>query len=57
MALPKCTEERVFGVLKQHYAMGKARYLGIVRNAVRFQLMCVAHNIKRGVSLGQQSVV
>ncbi len=51
----RSTVERVFGTLKQHYAMGKARYLGLVRNAMRFQLMCVAHNIKRGVSLKQES--
>jgi IS5 family transposase len=51
----RCTVERVFGVLKQHYAMGKARYLGLKRNKVRFDLMCVAHNIKRGVSIQQAS--
>lgn len=43
--------ERVFGVLKRHYAMGNARYLGIKRNKSRFGLMCVAHNIKRGMSI------
>ena len=45
--------ERVFGVLKQHYAMGKARYLGLGRNRTRVELMCVAHNIKRGLSIRQ----
>jgi len=43
--------ERVFGVLKRHYAMGNARYLGLARNKARFGLMCVAHNIKRGLSI------
>ncbi len=43
--------ERVFGVLKQHYAMGKARYLGLARNRTRFELMCVAYNLKRGASI------
>lgn len=43
--------ERVFGVLKQHYGMGKARYLGLVRNRTRFELMSVAYNLKRGASL------
>lgn len=43
--------ERVFGVLKLHYAMGNARYLGLARNKARFGLMCVAHNIKRGLSI------
>ena len=47
--------ERVFGVLKQHYGMTTARYLGLARNRTRFELMCVAHNIKRGLSLQQGS--
>ena len=49
----RSTVERVFGVLKQHYGMAKARYLA--RNRTRFELMCVAHNIKRGLSLQQGS--
>ena len=51
----RSTVERVFGVLKQHYGMAKARYLGLARNRTRFELMCVAHNIKRGLSLQQGS--
>ena len=51
----RCTVERVFGVLKQHYGMAKARYLGLGRNRTRFELMCVAHNIKRGYSIQQES--
>lgn len=50
-----CTVERVFGVLKQHYGMAKARYLDLGRNRTRFELMCVAHNIKRGLSIQQAS--
>mgnify|MGYP002725729001 CR=1 FL=1 len=53
----RSTVERVFGVLKQHYGMAKARYLGIDRNRTRFELMCVAHNIKRGISIKQASCV
>ena len=53
----RCTVERVFGVLKQHYGMTKARYLGMRRNRTRFELMCVAHNIKRGFSIMQESCV
>ena len=34
----RCTVERVFGVLKQHYGIGKARYLGLKRNQARFML-------------------
>jgi len=49
----RCTVERVFGVLKQHYGMSKARYLGLDRNRTRFELMCIAHNLKRGLSIQQ----
>jgi len=48
--------ERVFGVLKQHYSMGKARYLGLARNRTRFELMCIAYNLKRGVSIQRSCV-
>ena len=51
----RCTVERVFGVLKQHYGMRKARYLGLARNRTRFNLMCMAYNIKRGFSIKQAS--
>ena len=50
----RSTVERTFGILKQHYGMGQARYMGLVRNQVRFSLMCVAYNIKRGVSLRRE---
>lgn len=43
--------ERVFGILKLHYGMGKARYLGIARNKARLGLMCLAYNIKRRVAI------
>lgn len=43
--------ERVFGVLKQHCAMGKVRYLDLGRNRTRVELMCVAHNSKQGFSI------
>lgn len=46
--------ERVFGVLKLHYGMAQARYLGLARNHMRFGLLCIAYNIKRGVSLLQE---
>ena len=49
----RSTDERVFGVLKQHYEMGKARYLGLGRYRTRVELMCVAHNIKLGLSIIQ----
>lgn len=48
--------ERVFGVLKLHYSMGNARYLGLLRNKARIGLMCVAHNIKRGMTIHRSTV-
>jgi IS5 family transposase len=51
----RSTVERVFGVLKLHYGMAKARYMGLARNRTGFELMCVAHNIKRGLSIQQAS--
>jgi len=50
----RSTVERVFGVLKQHHGMGQARYLGNARNRMRFNLQCVAYNIKRGVNLQKE---
>jgi IS5 family transposase len=47
----RCTVERVFGVLKQHYGIAKARYLGLKRNQARFMLAAMAYNIKRGVAV------
>lgn len=47
----RSTVERVFGVLKQHYGIGKARYLGLQRNQARFMLAAMAYNIKRGVAV------
>ena len=52
----RSTVERVFGVLKQHYRAGKARYIGLKRNTTRFGLMCIAHNVKRGFNLLNTSV-
>lgn len=53
----RSTVERVFGVMKQHYNMRKARYLGLRRNQTWLKLMCIAHNIKRGLSIQQASCV
>ena len=51
----RSTVERVFGVLKQHYGMGKARYLGLARNHTWVMLMSIAYNLKRGCSIQQAS--
>ena len=47
----RCTVERVFGVLKLHYGMGQARYLGLARNLIRFAGMCLAYNLRRGANI------
>lgn len=47
----RSTVERVFGILKQHYGIAKARYLGLQRNQTRFMLAAMAYNIKRGVAV------
>ena len=53
----RSTVERVFGVLKQHYGIGKARYLGLKRNQARFMLAAMAYNIKRGVTVQAEIMV
>jgi IS5 family transposase len=47
----RSTVERVFGILKLHYGMGKARYLGKARNHARLLLMSMAYNLKRGLAI------
>ncbi|MFT5929908.1 MAG: IS5 family transposase [Oceanospirillaceae bacterium] len=47
----RCTVERVFGVLKLQYGMGQARYLGLARNRIRFGVMCLAYNLRRGANI------
>jgi IS5 family transposase len=47
----RCTVERVFGVLKLHYGMGQTRYLGLARNSIRFGVMCLAYNLRRGAMI------
>lgn len=46
--------ERFFGIAKLHYGMTKARYLGLARNKMRVAMICMAQNIKRGVSLQRE---
>lgn len=48
--------ERVFGVLKLHYGMNQARYLGLNRNKASFGLMSLAYNIKRGASIQRSTL-
>lgn len=53
----RSTVERVFGILKQHYGMGKARYLGKARNHARLLLMSMAYNLKRGLAIQRSCMV
>ena len=53
----RCTVERVFGVLKQHYGMGQARYRGRQRNHARLMLMSMAYNLKRGLAVQRACAV
>ena len=47
----RCTVERVFGVLKLHYGMGQARYLGLAHNRISLGVMCLAYNLRRGANI------
>ena len=53
----RSTVERVFGILKLHYGMGCARYLGKHRNHARLLLMSMAYNLKRGLAIQRACVV
>jgi hypothetical protein len=35
----------VFGILKQHYGIAKARHLGLKRNHARFMLAAVCNDL------------
>jgi IS5 family transposase len=47
----RSTVERVFGLLKLHHGLSKARYMGLERNKCRAQLIVMSHNIKCGLSI------
>jgi IS5 family transposase len=47
----RSTVERVFGLLKLHHGLSKARYMGLERNRCRAQLIAMSHNIKCGLSI------
>jgi len=50
----RSTVERVFGILKLHYRIGKARCLGLKRNWGCFMLVAMAYNIKRGRAIHRE---
>jgi len=45
--------EGVFGVMKLHQGLRKARYVGLDRNRAGLYLMCIAHNLKRAMTLNR----
>ena len=46
--------EHVFGILKLHYGLRKARYLGIARNQARVVLISMAYNLKRALRIHRE---
>ncbi len=49
--------ERVFGLLKLHHGLSRARYMGLERNKCRAQLITISHNIKCGLSIYRKKQV
>lgn len=48
IAVIRSTVERVFGTLKQCYAMGRTRFMGLLRNTVHCFLLAIAYNLRKG---------
>src|SRR4051812_22527240 len=44
--------ERLFGTMKRTYGHRRVRYLGLARNDVQLQALCVAINLRRALALG-----
>jgi transposase, IS5 family len=44
--------ERVFGTMKRAYGHRRVRHLGLARNDVQLQALCVAINLRRALALG-----
>lgn len=53
MAKLRAPVEHVFGILKNHYRLRRARYIGLIRTAVQITLACMAMNIKRVLVLAR----
>lgn len=50
----RSTVERTLGILKLHYGIAKARYLGLARHHARFMLTAIAYNLKRAASIHRE---
>ena len=44
--------ERLFGTMRRAYGYRGGRYLGLARNGVQLQALCIAINLRRALSLG-----
>lgn len=53
----RSTVERVFGQLKLHQGLVKARYLGLARNEARFFLIAISHNLKKGLRIYEECLL
>lgn len=47
----RATVERLFGVMKRGYGYRRVRYYSLPRNALRFELPCIAINLRRAAVL------
>lgn len=43
----RCPVERVFGTLKRSYRYCRGRYLGLRKNQLQLNIMCMAYNLRR----------
>lgn len=53
----RSTVERTFGILKLHYGIAKARYLGLKRNLGRFMITAMGYNLKRAAAISRAMAV
>ena len=44
--------ERLFATMKRAYGYRRVRYLGLARNGVQLQALCIAINLRRALALG-----
>ena len=52
MAPIRAGVERLFATVKRAYGYRRVRYLGLARNEVQLQALCIAINLRRALALG-----
>lgn len=52
----RCSVEKIFGTFKRSYQAGRARYRGFDKNSTWLKLMAIAYNLKRAITLFEQSL-